>query len=125
MIHGMDQIYASLGATVADTTLTDMPTKFDEVKSYLAGENSARAGGAIGAFWMRMIVSNIYPILGQIKLQLLSISASSAFVERIFSVSGGIATPARHRLSPETISKLVSIRHWTEKNYPTMNVFKS
>ncbi|KAG0139836.1 hypothetical protein CROQUDRAFT_665943 [Cronartium quercuum f. sp. fusiforme G11] len=41
MICGMDQIYASLGATVADTTLTDIPTKFDEVKSYLAGENSA------------------------------------------------------------------------------------
>ncbi|KAG0146973.1 hypothetical protein CROQUDRAFT_656781, partial [Cronartium quercuum f. sp. fusiforme G11] len=43
---------ANLGATVADTNLTDMPKKFDEVKSYLAGENSAQAGEAIGAFWM-------------------------------------------------------------------------
>ncbi|KAG0139549.1 hypothetical protein CROQUDRAFT_101378 [Cronartium quercuum f. sp. fusiforme G11] len=94
MIHVMDWIYASLGATVADTTLTDMPTNFDEVKPYLAGENSASAGEAIDAFWMHMIVSNIYLILGQITLQLLSISASSAFVECIFSVSGGIATPA-------------------------------
>ncbi|KAG0139210.1 hypothetical protein CROQUDRAFT_101951 [Cronartium quercuum f. sp. fusiforme G11] len=50
----MDQTYASLGATVADTTLTDMPTKFDEVKSYLAGETSAQAGEAIGAFWMHL-----------------------------------------------------------------------
>ncbi|KAG0139327.1 hypothetical protein CROQUDRAFT_101724 [Cronartium quercuum f. sp. fusiforme G11] len=31
-IHGMDQIYATLRATIAATTLTDMPTKFDEVK---------------------------------------------------------------------------------------------
>ncbi|KAG0138993.1 hypothetical protein CROQUDRAFT_102395 [Cronartium quercuum f. sp. fusiforme G11] len=51
MIHGINQIYASLVATVADTTLTDMPRKFDEVKSYLAGENSAQAGEAIG--WHR------------------------------------------------------------------------
>ncbi|KAG0142166.1 hypothetical protein CROQUDRAFT_662919 [Cronartium quercuum f. sp. fusiforme G11] len=125
MIHGMDWIYASLEAAVGDTTLTDMPTKFYEVKSYLAGENSSQAGEAIGAFWMCMIVSNIYPILGQIVLQLLSISASSAFVEHIFSVSNGIATPAQPCLSPETISKLVSIWYWTEINKATMNVSKS
>ncbi|KAG0145312.1 hypothetical protein CROQUDRAFT_94047 [Cronartium quercuum f. sp. fusiforme G11] len=65
---------------------------------------------------------NTYPILGEIALELLAISASSACVERVFSISGGIATSARPRLSPQTISRLICVRNWTENKKVTLKL---
>ncbi|KAG0144622.1 hypothetical protein CROQUDRAFT_94883 [Cronartium quercuum f. sp. fusiforme G11] len=119
-VSGTDKIHASLGAPIAHLTQDPNHSQvFDEVISYLGSENSTRPGETIGAYWMRMITSNTYPILGEIALKLLAISASSACVERVFSISGRIATSARPRLSPQTISRLICVRYWTENRKAT------
>ncbi|KAG0146931.1 hypothetical protein CROQUDRAFT_92075 [Cronartium quercuum f. sp. fusiforme G11] len=115
-------MYASLGAPVAHITQDPNHSQvFDEVKSYLGGENPTQPGETMGAYWMRMITSNTYPVLGEIAIKLLANSASSACVERIFSISRGIATSARPRLSPQTISRLICVRYWTENKKATSN----
>ena len=45
----------------------------------------------------------------------LAILATSALIERVFSISGNIITKSRNRLSLETVKKLVLLKSWSIK----------
>jgi len=45
----------------------------------------------------------------------LAIPATSAPIERVFSIGGNIITKSRNRLSPETVKKLVLLKSWSIK----------
>jgi len=45
----------------------------------------------------------------------LAIPATSAPVERVFSIRGNIVTKSRNRLDPETVKKTVLLKSWKIK----------
>jgi len=47
--------------------------------------------------------------------QYLAIPATSAPVERVFSIGGNIVTESRNRLDPKTIKKTVLLKSWKIK----------
>lgn len=53
-----------------------------------------------------------YPTLKKIAFELLSVPSSTAFVERMFSVSKGILSDKRNKLSSETLKTLVLLHYW-------------
>jgi len=46
----------------------------------------------------------------------LAIPATSALIERVFSISGNIITKSCNRLSPETLKKSVLLKSWSIKD---------
>ena len=42
----------------------------------------------------------------------LAIAATSALVERMFSIGGNIVTESRNRLDPKTVKKTVLLKSW-------------
>jgi hypothetical protein len=62
-------------------------------------------------FWANeMLVS--FPILADIAARVLSIPATSASVEQLFSVSGRVVTTARARLSFCHVTELCCLHKW-------------
>lgn len=59
---------------------------------------------------------NIWPGIKQQALDLLSIPAMSAELERVFSQAKHTVTPTRNRLSADTIEVLELLRHWWVNN---------
>jgi len=45
----------------------------------------------------------------------LAIPATSALVERVFSIGGNIVTESRNRLDPKTVKKTVLLKSWKIK----------
>jgi len=45
----------------------------------------------------------------------LAIAATSALVERMFSIGGNIVTESRNRLDPKTVKKTVLLKSWKIK----------
>lgn len=62
------------------------------------------------AYWHER--RGIYPRLSQMALDLLSVPAMSAEVERLFSAAGRMVTAERSRLDANTISIFQSLRSW-------------
>ena len=58
---------------------------------------------------------NTLPILSQIAKQVLTIPASSAKSERVFSTGGNIVTKKRNRLNPELVETLILIKENDKK----------
>jgi len=61
----------------------------------------------------------------------LAIPATSAPIERVFSIGGNIITKSRNRLSPETVKKLVLLKSWSikemmelEENYQNSSIIE-
>ena len=63
----------------------------------------------------------VLPILSQIAKQVLSIPASSAKSERVFSTGGNIVTKKRNRLNPKLVETLIIIK----ENAKNVNDFKN
>jgi hypothetical protein len=57
-----------------------------------------------------------YPILNILARRYLAIPATSASIERIFSISNDIITKKRNRLNAETIKQLVLLKSWKIKD---------
>lgn len=59
--------------------------------------------------------------LAQMAIDLISVSAMSAEVERIFSSAKRLLAPDRHRLTPETLEIFELLRNWwlDEEGLPT------
>jgi hAT family C-terminal dimerisation region len=64
-------------------------------------------------------IENMWPGIKQQALDLLSIPAMSAELERVFSQTKLTVTPTRNRLSPDTIEVLELLRHWWVNNIIT------
>ena len=58
---------------------------------------------------------NTLPILSQIAKQVLTIPASSAKSERVFSTGGNIVTKKQNRLNPELVETLILIKENDKK----------
>ena len=61
----------------------------------------------------------------------LAIPATSAPIERVFSISGNIITKSRHRLSSETLKKSILLKSWSikemkelEENYQNSGIIR-
>ena len=66
--------------------------------------------------WWCKIGSNKYMHISVLAKEFFSICASSYPSERLFSTSRGIITFRRGRLSPDTISALMTLKSWTHED---------
>ena len=66
-------------------------------------------------FWGRH--GDKFPILARIAAILLPISACSADVERLFSISGKICSPQRSSMSGQSIDALTTLHYWLKEDY--------
>lgn len=117
----LEAIYSLLGTSTIDPSINPSQ-ETDEVRRYLLREDPVLPNETMGQFWMRMSKPGGLPVLAQIALQHLTIAASGASVERVFSISGNIAVPSRGRLDTEVICRLVLIRHWLTNQDATVKV---
>jgi hypothetical protein len=60
-------------------------------------------------YWNNLMLFKSTSALAQIAVRILSIPASSAAVERSFSIQGNLHTKSRNRLSEENVDKLMKI----------------
>jgi hypothetical protein len=68
------------------------------------------------AYWRTSCAE--YPVLGKLAIITLTIPASSAGVERLFSMSGLTVTKLRTRLAPERVNKMLLLqRNWDDRLY--------
>ena len=53
-----------------------------------------------------------FPILSTLARRYLAIPATSASIERVFSISNNIITKSRNRLFPDTIKQFILLKSW-------------
>ena len=82
-------------------------TAREEVMKYLASPCLPRTCDPL-QFWVQQKVT--YPRLARLSLRYLCVPASSAAVERIFSIAGNICKPNRSSLTDTTFERLMYIR---------------
>ncbi|MBW0506781.1 hypothetical protein O181_046496 [Austropuccinia psidii MF-1] len=90
----------------------------DEVTSYLQNTHTMTKGEHILDYWKRQIISGNFPSLGKVALRYLSIPASSASVERVFSHSGRLKCPTGASLGSRTIAHLTCLKEWLNDEFP-------
>jgi hypothetical protein len=56
-----------------------------------------------------------YPVLSLMARRYLAIPASSAPVERTFSIGNNVITKSRNRLDPKTVKRTVLLKSWKIK----------
>ncbi|MBW0590050.1 hypothetical protein O181_129765, partial [Austropuccinia psidii MF-1] len=84
----------------------------DEVILYIQNLHPITKGEHILDYWKRQIVAGNFPNLGRLAQKYLSIHASSAVVERVFSHSGRLKCPTRASLGSRTIAHLTCLKEW-------------
>ncbi|MBW0529242.1 hypothetical protein O181_068957 [Austropuccinia psidii MF-1] len=84
----------------------------DEVLNYLQNLHPVAKGEHILDHWKRQIITGNFPTLGKTAFQYLSIAASSACVELVFSHSGKLKSPVRAPLGTQTIAHLTCLKEW-------------
>ena len=57
-----------------------------------------------------------YPVLSLIARRYLAIPATSAPIERTFSIGSNIISKSRNRLEPETVKRIVLLKSWKIKD---------
>ncbi|MBW0466960.1 hypothetical protein O181_006675 [Austropuccinia psidii MF-1] len=90
----------------------------DEVTSYLQNTHPMTKGEHILDYWNHQIISGNFPNLGKVALRYLSIPASSASVERVFSHSGRLKCLTRASLGSRTIAHLTCLKEWLNNECP-------
>ena len=63
-----------------------------------------------------------FPILSILARRYLAIPATSASIERIFSISNNIITKSRNRLLPNTIKQLILLKNWRLQDFKKLNI---
>ncbi len=88
----------------------------DEFDSYISGIRTDFGASSHDCIpWLRSR-QNLYPGITQYALDLLSIPAMSAELERVFSSAKLTATPLRNGLSDKTMEVLELLRYWYTRN---------
>ena len=57
-----------------------------------------------------------YQVLSLIARRYLAIPATSALIERTFSIGSNIISKSRNRLEPETVKRIVLLKSWKIKD---------
>ena len=87
----------------------------NEIFDYL--HDSHLEGSHLDALqWWYKVGSEKYPQLAILAKGFLSVYASSSPSERLFTLRQGIVTYKRGRLSPKTISILMTLKSWSSKD---------
>ena len=94
-----------------DNSSDDNNDPYDEVMEYFKNKVSYQEGEDVLSWWKKH--SCIYPQLSRLAPALLSIPASSASSERIFSETGRILEARRQQLSSESLDSLVFVRNFS------------
>ncbi|MBW0488759.1 hypothetical protein O181_028474 [Austropuccinia psidii MF-1] len=92
----------------------------NELASYLQINHPMAKGEHIIDYWKHQILCGNYPKLGKLALRYLSISASSAPVERVFSHSGRLKCPTRASLGARIIAHLTCLKEWLNDESPLL-----
>ncbi|MBW0475835.1 hypothetical protein O181_015550 [Austropuccinia psidii MF-1] len=90
----------------------------NELESYLQNNHPMAKGKHIMDYWKCQILCDNYPKLGKLVLRYLSIPASSASVEHVFSHSGRLKFPTRASLGARTIAHLTCLKEWLNDESP-------
>ncbi|MBW0499793.1 hypothetical protein O181_039508 [Austropuccinia psidii MF-1] len=90
----------------------------NELASYLQNDHPMAKGKHIIDYWKCQILCGNYPKLGKLALRYLSIPASSALVEHVFSHSGRLKCPTRASLGARTIAHLTCLKEWLNDESP-------
>lgn len=85
-------------------------TPEDQLQAYL-GEPTTKDGSSVISWWARQ-GRDLYPALAPIVREFLSISATSAPAERLFSAARAVVNYKRNRLTAESIETLVTVKCW-------------
>ena len=91
----------------------DQNSVADELNRYLADPVSKVLFADILSWWK--VASKTYPKLAAVARKYLAIPATSAASESSFRYAGLTVTELRNRLSPETVSDLLFVRHYEEQ----------
>ena len=94
-----------------DNSSDDNNDPYDDVMEYCKDKVSYQEGEDVLSWWKKH--SCIYPQLSRLAPALLSIPASSASSERIFSETGRILEARRQQLSSESLDSLVFVRNFS------------
>ncbi|MBW0464617.1 hypothetical protein O181_004332 [Austropuccinia psidii MF-1] len=111
ILHHLDQ-------APMESTLDFSHSEEDEVLIYLQNLHPVGKGEHILEYWKRQIITGNFPTLGKIAFRYLSIPASSASVERVFSHSGKLKSPVRASLGSRTIAHLTCLKEWLNDDKP-------
>jgi len=65
-----------------------------------------------------------FPILSLLACQYLAIPATSAPIERVFSVSNNIVTKSRNQLLPRTVKQLLLLKYWKLEEFKRSNTLE-
>ena len=93
-----------------ENSSTDDDEPYDEVTEYMRRKVNFQKGEDVLSWWRKHAC--IYPQLSRLAPALLSIPASSATSERIFSETGRILEARRQLLNPESLDSLVFLRNF-------------
>ena len=93
-----------------ENSSTDDDEPYDEVIEYMRRKVNFQKGEDVLSWWRKHAC--IYPQLSRLPPALLSIPASSATSERIFSETGRILEARRQLLNPESLDSLVFLRNF-------------
>jgi hypothetical protein len=107
----LDPIDDFIFSGIQRSTGAGMTTE-DEFEAYTNGRGSEGVQNLI-QWWIEQ-ASNTYPQLSRQALDVLSIPAMSAEVERLFSSTGQLITPRRNRLQEDTIEEVELLKQWLD-----------
>lgn len=94
------RIFQKLSTTQTHATIPSQVPVSEEVEKYLKEESSM---GAV-EFWRGKEASKEYPILCSIAWEVLSVPATSAPIERVFSHAGIASGGRRSRINPDLLN---------------------
>jgi len=86
---------------------------FDESDHYLESRRDKTIDDPL-VWWRKW--GSMFPTLSKMARDVLAVPATSAWVERQFSISGGVISKLRGRLSAETISDIMFYKRWAARH---------
>ena len=93
----------------------------DELDRYLdAGALLTLVGGDIRVWWLEASQRSQFPLLSRMAVDILSIPAMSAEVERVFSATKKTISEGRWNLNPTAINGIKCLRSWFRAGYYTI-----
>ena len=93
-----------------DYLTKDFLKDFNLPKNYFANltkENDSKL--TVFKFWSNDIIINKFPIISQVACDILSVPATQASCERVFSISGNSLNTKRHFLNPIKLEREVML----------------